>query len=124
MAEVDAALAKEPDAVLLLHHLGDGGDPKIVAKARHRFQECPALTRRESVAYVNAVDLDDIHVQCPEVLEGRRAGAEVVETDLVAGLAQALDRPVDGFEVDDLGRFGDLEQNLVAQLFVLRQQRL
>ena len=49
-------------------------------------------------------------------MECSGAGAEIIETHVVPEFAQAMQDLIGGFEIGDLGAFGDLEHEFVADI--------
>ena len=90
---VDAHLAHDPERVGVVHRLGDGRDAQALGGAHDSRDDLAADGAARQVADEAAVDLEDLHRQALQVVEGGVADAEVVQREVTAQRAQVLDKP-------------------------------
>ena len=105
-----------------LHALGDGGHLQGVGDVDHRIQHLGVLALLEGVAHELHVQLQRVHGQRGDHVQGGIAAAEVVHLDVEARVPKALHRLDDLGGILGVGGLGDLQQELVRRQIELLHQ--
>src|SRR5690606_18557395 len=112
LAVIDSERAQRLRLLLRLDHLGHRADAEIPAQPHHRLDDRAVAIDREHPLNIGAIDLDEIHRQRLQIGEGRGAGPEIVEADLVPVAAKSLQQAFGAVEIVDPAGLGDLEHQL------------
>src|SRR5260221_13805351 len=124
LAEGDAELRKLARYVLAFHVLGDGLQAEAGADLVDRFHQRVVEVVLGDALHEEPVDLDAVHGEVLEVIEGRKAAAEIVQQEAHAHGAQVFDQRARALHVGDRRGLGDLEADRLRGDAVLLELRL
>ena len=105
----DAEGVEEGEGLVVLDEFGDGVGAESVGDVDDGFDdELVGGCLGESFDEF-AVDFEEVEFEVFEVVEGREAGAEVVEREVAAVLAEGVGELLGVFDVRDCGGFGEFD---------------
>jgi len=115
LARVAAKLQQATDRVLALNPLGRGLKSESVAKAHDRLDDARLLRLLQHLPDKGAVDLDRIELKLAQMIEARIAGAEIVQRDAHADIAQFLKRGLGILQALHHRAFSDLDHQPIGR---------
>src|SRR5277367_6740441 len=91
LAEFDTDVAQQFGLDIVLDHLRHRLAFQLVAKILDRLHDGTIIGVLADLADIQPIDLDDVDIEVAQILQGCRAGAEIVDADTVPRGAEALD---------------------------------